>query len=385
MRETSWATLARQIFSSRQLYEQVVDLFANHLHVAIPSDDWDTTPSYVTDVLREHAFGTYRDMLRAAMRHPAMLRYLNNDVSTKTHVNENLGRELLELHTVGLAGGYTEDDVVASARVLTGRSVQDGTFLYRAERHHTGPLTVLDWSDPNATAEGGLAVGDSYLDHLARHPATARTLATKIAVRFVSDAPPASLVDRLAATYLEHDTDIRAVLAVLFRSSEFWASVGLKARRPLDDAVGLARVLDIGQGADLPAAVTSLYWELSSAGHTPFGWDPPNGFPDVAPAWINAGGMVNRWSLHRSLVNNWGGRWVVPAATDEVPAEAGSTTGAWIDALAERYLGQPMSAAHRSAVLAAAEALGSDPLTEPERLARVVLPLLVDSPYFQLR
>jgi len=228
--QTAQATLARQILSQRQLYEQVVDVMANHVHVAVPCEAWDSAPSYIAEVIRPHAMGRYRDLLLAAMRHPAMMQYLNNDVSSKALVNENLGRELLELHTVGL--GYTEADVVASAKVLTGRMVENGSFRYRPEYHWTGPLRIMGWASANPTAAEGLAVGDDYLTYLAGHPSTARNIARKLAVRFVSDSPPASLVDRMAAAYLAHDTDLRAVLDCLFRSPEFWASTGQKTRRP---------------------------------------------------------------------------------------------------------------------------------------------------------
>ncbi|TQJ08676.1 DUF1800 domain-containing protein [Lapillicoccus jejuensis] len=383
---TGQATLARQVFSRRQLLEVVVDVMADHLHVACPSEGWDTVPSYVTDVIRPLAMGRYRDLLKAAMRHPAMLGYLNNDVSSKSLVNENLGRELLELHTVGRGAGYTEADVVASAKVLTGRSQSGGVFAWKPTMHWVGPLTVLGWSSPNASAADGLAVGDSYLDYLAGHPATARTIARKLAVRFVGDDPPAELLDRLAAAYLANDTSVRAVLQTLFRSAEFWASVGQKTRRPLEDVVGTARVLDLKPGTDTAGVLQVLYWMVRSNGHAPLGWGPPNGYPDVAAAWGNAGSFVQRMTIHRGLVNGWWKGVTTTPVLQLVPVTPGMTAGQWVDALSVRLLGQRMTTAHRDAVLGfAPQVTAASPMVNASWYAWGLVPLLLDSPYFQLR
>ena len=383
---TAQATLARQVFSRRQLFEIVVDVLADHLHVACPSEGWDTVPSYVTDVIRPNAFGRYRDLLKAAMRHPAMLGYLNNDVSSRTLVNENLGRELLELHTVGRDAGYTEAEVVASAKVLTGRSQSNGLFAYKAGMHWVGPLSVLGWSSPNPTAAGGLAVGDSYLDYLAGHPATARNVARKLAVRFVSDTPPSALLDRMAAAYLANDTSIRAVLQTLFRSPEFWAAVGQKTRRPLEDLVGTARVLDLGPGSDTASVLTTLYWMVGSNGHAPLGWGPPNGYPDVAAAWSNAGSFVQRMTIHRGLVNGWWKGVRTTPVLDLAPITTGTTAAQWVDALSVRLLGQTMRTAHRDAVVAYAPSVSpTTSAVNASWYAWSLVPLLLDSPYFQLR
>ncbi|MGL5864572.1 MAG: DUF1800 family protein, partial [Dermatophilaceae bacterium] len=223
--ETGQMTLGLQVHSSRQLYEVVVDVLANQLNVATPSDNvWDSVSDYNRTVIRTHAFGKFEDMLLAAMRHPAMLRYLNNDESERESVNENLGRELLELHTVGVLSGYTETDVRNSAHILSGRTFvwETGQFEYKEERHwNKGAVKVLGFSDPNTG--DGLAMGDAYLTYLARHRGTAQTVARKLATRFVSDNPPTSLVDRLAQTYLDNDTAIVPMLRTLFASTEFWA------------------------------------------------------------------------------------------------------------------------------------------------------------------
>ena len=341
MLDTTQATLARQVFSDRQLYEIVVDVFANHLHVPLPGEQWHTSPSYLQDVIRKHAFGRYEDMLLAAMKHPAMLNYLSNDESRAADVNENLGRELLELHTVGRAAGYTEAMVRSSAKIMSGRGAWDpdtGQYFFRAPWHWTGRVKVLGFTHANASIYRGEAVGDAYLRYLARHPATARTIARKLAVRFVSDTPSASLVNRLAHVYLTHGTSIRAVVDAIFKSSDFWAAVGVRMRRPLEDAVGSLRVLDVQRAAQMKTPLGWLYWNLNDAGHTPHGWGPPNGYPDVAAAWLGAGAMLQRWNLHRAFVTGGGSSfgWTPPSKL--VPRTAGMTTMQWTRAVSRLLL-----------------------------------------------
>ncbi len=381
---TAQATLARQVLSQRQLYEQVVDVMTAHLHVAMPCEAWDTAPSYPMQVIRPYALGRYRDMLLAAMRHPAMLQYLDNDSSSPRVGDEHLGRLLLEQHTVGASAGYSEADVTASATVLSGRSVADGRFAYQPESHRTGPVSVLGWSSANGTAAGGLHVGDDYLTYLAEHPSTARTIALKLAVRFVSDEPPASLVDRMAAAYLSHDTDLRAVLDCLFRSPEFWASTGQQSRRPLEDVVGAARVLDMRPGPGTRTVIETLFWVVRAASD-PVVWDPPGGYPGVAAACDDAGGLITRWTLYRALVNDWWQGMTVTPLLDLAPVGPGTTAGEWIDALSRRLLGQTMTTDRRDAIVAMAGIGPSDPADLASAHAWTLIPLVLDTPYFRLR
>jgi uncharacterized protein (DUF1800 family) len=390
MNEYAQATLTRQLWSRRQVFEVMVDFWANHLNMPMPSDSaWDVGTSYHNDVIRAHALGSFTDMLLAAMRHPAMLSYLDNNKSTKTAVNENLGRELLELHTVGVGGGYTEDDVRNSAYILTGRTIDGdtGAFRYDPKRHWTGAVTVLDFSHPNPSAAGGLDVGDAYLRHLAAHPATARSIARKLAVRFVADNPPAELVDRLADVYLKSGTAIHPVLWALFSSTEFWASVGQKTRRPLENVVASARVLGVGPGANHEATkkgINGMYWSLDQLGHRPLAWGPPNGYPDVQPAWASAGGMLQQWNRHRALVQGW---WKELGHTKPEQLVQAGTVGEFVDGLCDRLLFQRMLPAHREALLAflgepADKAFARSNL---KGMAGHLAPLVLDSPYFALR
>ncbi|MGN6502917.1 MAG: DUF1800 domain-containing protein, partial [Pseudolysinimonas sp.] len=349
MLDTAYAALGMQIFSKRQLFETTVDIMANHLHVPIPGEQWATSPDFLKNVIRKYSFGKYSAMLRAAMRHPAMLNFLNNDESRKEHVNENLGRELLELHTVGIGGGYSEDDVKNSARILSGRSWEGwlegrrstyGQYRFNTRDHYVGPVTVLGFTHANATASGGEAVGDAYLNYLAHHPATAQKIARKIAVRFVADNPSQDLVNRLAAVYLKYDTDIRKVVAAVFRSSDFWAASGTRMRRPLEDAVGTARALGVRRGTKLRNALSNLFWSLSESGHTPYGWLPPNGYPDVAAAWLGGGAMIQRWNIHRNFM--WWDYGFSRTPIHQIITQTSTLTAErWLRSMALRLLGVP--------------------------------------------
>jgi uncharacterized protein (DUF1800 family) len=385
--QTAQASLARQVFSSRQLYEIVVDIFSNHLHVPIPGEQWHTAPSYLTTVIRKYALGTFESMLLAAMKHPAMLNFLNNDESRKANVNENLGRELLELHTVGRTAGYSESSVRASAAILSGRTWdwQKGSYRYDPAEHVTGPVRVLGFTHSNATGKGGEAVGDAYLRYLARHPLTARAIARKIAIRFVSDTPSDDLVGRLARVYLASGTSIRATVEAVFLSSDFWRSVGTRMRRPLEDAVGTLRVLDVKEASGMATPLSWLYWNLDQEGHTPHGWQPPNGYPDVAAAWLSGGAMIQRWNLHRTFVYGWWAHLGYTKPSKLVPRTANMTTGAWTRAVAIRLLGVAPTSHHLAAVMQGAKLRSSDPAPTDDWRCGKVATLLLDSPYFQLR
>jgi uncharacterized protein (DUF1800 family) len=393
MLQTAYASLGRQVFSNRQLFEVTVDVFANHLHVPMPGEQWATSPGYLKNVIRKYAFGKYSSMLRAAMRHPAMLNFLNNDESRKEHVNENLGRELLELHTVGIAGGYSEDDVKNSARILSGRSWEGwlegrrstyGQYRFTKNDHYVGPVKVLGFQHANATASGGEAVGDAYLDYLSHHPATAQKIARKIATRFVSDSPSQDLIDRLAAVYLRYDTDIRQVVKAVFLSSDFWSAIGTRMRRPLEDAVGTARVLGVTRGKKVKKALGNLFWTLDESGHTPYGWLPPNGYPDVAAAWLGGGAMIQRWNVHRAFIW-WGFEFGRTEAHKLVTQTSTLTADAWLRKIAMKLLGVPMSEEHLAAVLAGSDLRPGDIMrTQWWKSGRAVA-LVLDSPSFQLR
>ncbi|HEY3008473.1 MAG TPA: DUF1800 domain-containing protein [Micromonosporaceae bacterium] len=388
MFELGRATLARQFWSRRQLHEVMVDFWSNHLNVTNPFDGgWDTRTAYDRGVIRAHALGRFADMLHASARSPAMLRYLDNADSHRRSVNENYGRELLELHTVGVDSGYTERDVRHSAYIMTGRTVtEEGEFRYEAARHWIDPVRVLGFTHPNPSRSKGLQVGDEYLRYLGTHPATATNIARKLAVRFVCDNPPQTLVDRLAKSYVDNGTAIVPVLDTLFRSLEFWIATGLKTRRPLENVVATVRALGIAPGSDAGAAVESLYWQAQSLGQAPLAWAPPNGYPDVAGAWDSAHAMLGAWNSHRALVQGWHKGLAYPKLEGLVGRRP-STTGAYLDALAERLVFQPLAGRDRAALLRFLDAKEGTRVRGPSLGGRLghLTPLLFDSVYHALR
>ncbi|MBC3762888.1 DUF1800 domain-containing protein [Quadrisphaera oryzae] len=365
MTELGFLTTARYAWSRRQLFEVVCDFWSNHLNVTSPSSDvWDSRHDYDAAVIRRHAFGSFEAMLVASAQHPAMLRYLDNASSTKAHPNENYAREVMELHTVGVAAGYGEDGVRAAARVLTGLTVgEDGGYAYDPKRHDTSAAAVLGWSTPAHSAADGEAVATSLLRHLARHSATATAVARKLAVRFVSDDPPASLVSRLAGVYTAGGTQVLPVLRALFASEEFWASAGRKTRRPLEGYLAAVRATGSTPGATGRGGIDDLYWQCREVGQAPLAWAPPNGYPDVAAAWRSAGGTMSRWNATTNVVNGWWPKALVRLpATSVLPDPLPSTFGALVDALVLRLLGRPATTTERAALLAFTEHGAGDAL-----------------------
>jgi uncharacterized protein (DUF1800 family) len=349
------ATLARALWSKRQLLEVMTEFWSNHFNILTPNGDaWDLKTVDDREVIRKNALGSFSDMLLASAQSPAMMRYLSLATSTVDSLNENYGRELLELHTVGIDAGYTHDDVINSARIMTGYTEGvHGEFAYRNDWHYVGPVKVLNFTDPNADEFAGLTLIPRYLKYLATHPSTARHLATKLAIRFVSDTPSAALIDSLASVYLANDTAIAPVLRALFTSAEFGASIAQKTRRPMEDLIAASRMMGVAPAAGDANSLGSLYWLLGTLGQAPFGWHPPDGYPDVAGAWLSAGGMLRRWNGHASVTGGWMQDGMsTPAVTTLLPAPAPATIGALVDSLSTRLLGTKLTGTQRSAVIA---------------------------------
>ncbi|MFI5494729.1 DUF1800 domain-containing protein [Actinoplanes sp. NPDC051859] len=393
MYDVCGATLARAVWSERQLFEVMVDFWSNHLNVTCPSDDvWDSRPDYDRSVIRKYALGRFADLLKASAKHPAMLTYLDNRFSTRAAPNENYGRELLELHTVGL--GYHESDVKHAARLLSGMTVswENGRYRYDAREHATGAVQIMGFRHANTTATGGEAASMALLDHLALHPATAKRIATKLCVRFVADVPPAALVTRLMKVYLDNKSAIAPVLRALFTSAEFAASVGAKTRTPYEDVVATVRALGYGPDKSGTKGIRGLYWMTEEAGQAPLGWKPPNGYPDVATAWASPSGQVIRWNAHLNVAAGW---WpnTLQRPSSLVSAFAGATRpatyGALIDAVATRLLGRSVAPAHAEALAAFFGKKLASPLRAGDAAADWQFPwlmaLLLNSPYFALR
>ncbi|MBD8870018.1 DUF1800 domain-containing protein [Nocardioides donggukensis] len=300
--------IARRITTRRQLLEVMTEFWEEHLHVPVNGDAAFVWRRSYGDLIRSHALGRFDEMLTDAITHPAMLIFLDNAVSTKKAPNENLGRELLELHTVG-RGNYDEADVKDSARILTGWRVdlwKTWAPSYRPEDHATGPVAVMGFSDANADPDGR-ALTRRYLRWLARHPATAHRLATKLAERFVSDTPSAGLVEHLASVYLDHDTAIAPVLRALVESTEFAGSAGAKVRDPAADVVATWRVL--GAKARRPEtdqdAANARLWQCSALGLRPHSWPRPDGAPADNTAWSSPARVLASFEMHYTMSGGW--------------------------------------------------------------------------------
>ncbi len=330
-RELRHAVLLRALWSRRQLHQRMVDFWSDHFNVWIGKGL--TLPylvPYVRDVIRPHAMGRFVDLLRATAQSPAMLHYLDNARSRGDNPNENYGRELLELHSVGVDAGYTNEDVRNASLLLSGWTIgEDHRFRFRPEWHHEGPLRVMDFA---SAGTGGQADGLALLDHLARHPATARFLAYKLCRRFVQDDPPEALVESAADIYLANDTAIVPVLRHLLGSATFWESAGKKLRRPFDYLVAVLRVL--GASPETAGGSDAARWLqdwMARLGQPLFEWLDPDGYPDRAAAWLGSEALRQRWGFAGTLAHGWTRGVAVDLSgllPDPLPATAGELVGA---------------------------------------------------------
>ena len=297
----SWIMM-RRLITNRQVEEMMVDFWSNLLHVASPdSESWLWRVEYA-QMIRKYALGTFDALLHEAVTHPSMGLYLNNVESTATAINENLGREILECHTVGVDAGYTEKDVINSARILTGFHVdQRATWAasYIPGNHWVGRVKVMGFSSPNAKPDGR-PVLDKYLSYLAHHPATATRICRALAVRFVSDNPSKALVESLAGIYLDSDTDIKPVLRAIVASAEFRSSAMQKVRTPVEDAVATWTAVGavVTQPHDIHDAANQFINVSKAIGQVVYDWPTPDAFPDVAPAWTGSGRILGSMRTH---------------------------------------------------------------------------------------
>ncbi len=308
-RDVASARLVRAVHDERGLREVMVDFFANHLSVfALKGPTGGLLPHYAREVIEPHALGRFPDLLLASARSPAMIFYLDNWRSSapgglfrrgKGGINENYARELLELHTLGIDGGYTQEDVVQTARVLTGWSLEsrrNPAFRYRPGLHEGGAKSVLGARVPGS----GVEEGEALLQRLALHPSTARHLSRKLCARFVCDAPPEPLVERAARRYLEAEGDVRPVLREILLSRELVAPEHRKLKTPLRWFASALRAHDGETQGGAPALLL-----LARLGEVPYFARTPKGFPEDASRWIDPGSMLQRISLAFALA---GGR-----------------------------------------------------------------------------
>ena len=344
--------ILRATYTNNQLQELLTDFWFNHFNVSLNKNQCaEFVPAYERDVIRPNVFGKFEDLLLATAKSPAMLMYLDNFSSMGVNeqmttgfpakagpnaqqkaknvkgLNENYAREVMELHTLGVDGGYTQNDVTQAARVLTGWTiypmgdraygsqmkqladrmgqanftkrgfVRDGDFLFAANRHDTKEKVVLGKKFP---AGGGYEEGVELLKMLADHPSTARFISRKIAVRFVNDNPPQALVDRMAKTFTATNGDIRQVLITMVSSKEFWSKQALreKTKSPFELAISAVRSLD----AEINAPYMLYTW-ISKMGQKMYYYQAPTGFPDKGQYWINTGALLYRMNFGLALAS----------------------------------------------------------------------------------
>lgn len=385
-------SILRRVYSNRPVLHTMVDFWADHLHVPSAGEIcWPSRSDYEA-MLFTRALGKFEDLLVAATLHPAMQLFLDNWRSQPGAPNENQGRELLELHTVGRGAHYTEDMVKASARILSGYTLHwPNAFdvYYNPNLHTTGPVTVLGFSEANASADGR-AMCDRYLRYLARHPATARNIATKLALKFVSDTPSPALVDHLAYVYTSSGTSITAVLKALVESSEFLASAGQKVRTPIEDFVATIRVLGIQAHAgnsDTDFAVAAHHYHGSIP---PYLWPRPDGSPAENAAWCGASRVKESLRTHWALSAGW---WptsgaTLRAKTSWVP-QSPMRFDLYVDHMSRSLLGRRSTATLLKRCCLALDRTPSSTVTRTSHVATWAFPFLTsclfDSPQHMYR
>ncbi len=333
LQELQAQKLLRAVYSERQLNEVMVDFWFNHFNVFYGkgADRWLTT-GYEMSAIRPNSLGKFKDLLLATAKSPAMLFYLDNFQSSspdavlpgqrrlnqrrqqmpqqvpqqlrnrKPGINENYARELMELHTLGVDGGYTQKDVQEVARAFTGWTIEqprrNGQFIFRPRMHDRGEKVVLGQRIPSG---GGIEDGEKVIEILSRHPNTARFISTKLVRRLVSDNPPQSLVDRVAAAYTKTDGDIREMLRVIFTSPEFFSTQSYRAKikSPFELAASAIRAL----GADI-TSTQQLAQFVAKMGQPLYLYQPPTGYPDRAEQWVNTGALLERLNFGLALSTN---------------------------------------------------------------------------------
>jgi uncharacterized protein (DUF1800 family) len=311
--QATYAELARAIYSNRQLQEVMVDFWFNHFNVFGAKNAINLWLNDYENVLRTHALGNFRDLLEVTASHPAMLIYLDNQLNTAPDspgikgiyqgLNENYARELMELHTMGVDGGYTQDDIIALARIFTGWSVDyqgkigdKNGFVFNNNRHDQGEKIFLG----HKITANGQQEGEQALDILATHPATAHFISYKLAQYFVADQPPEYLVDNLATKFLDSNGNIKIVLDTLIHSPEFNDPryYKQKFKTPYQYIVSLARMSEVQQ-PDL-MRIKGMLGQLSMPMYLCV---PPTGYKNTQEAWLNPQSMLQRIGFATAIAN----------------------------------------------------------------------------------
>ena len=329
--EARTRSILRDLYAPDQLREQMTWFWFNHFNVQAGKRDVRAMVGDYEEAVHAHALGRFRDLLAATLHHPAMLRYLDNDQNAAGHINENYAREIMELHSMGVGSGYSQADVQELARILTGVGVnlkpdapklkpawqplyvRAGLFEFNPARHDFGDKHFL-----GHTIKGsGLSEVDQALDLIARSPATAHHVSEGIATYFMGDAPPAAVVDRMAATYQHSDGDIAQVMRTMVRSPEFPASLGHAFKDPVHYAVSAVR-LAYGDRVILNAQPV-IGW-MNRMGEGLYNHETPDGYPLASAAWSGPGQLATRFDIARQIGGGSSGLFRPASATADQPA-----------------------------------------------------------------
>ena len=369
--ELRQATFLRQAYSKRQLYELMVEFWSDHFNIYIEKGNCFYLKT-VDDraVIRKHAFGSFRDLVWASAHSPAMLIYLDNQANEKGSPNENYARELMELHTLGVDGGYSQQDVMELARCLTGWGVKEhfwlGDFVFKEDSHDTGTKKVLGMTIPNA----GVKEAEQVIEALVAHPSTAHFIVTKLARRFLADDPPPEIVEKAARTFLNTKGDIKSVLRVLLLDGLPLA--GPKYKRPANFILSALRMLNAETDG------TGVQDYLLRMGQSYFNWPTPDGYPDHSAAW--QGNLIPRWQFAFEFIRNEikGTKHNLNALMN---VSASDSLRDDLDAVASLLLGAPLAPLARDELMDSVLAAGA---SEEETL-QIVIAGLIASPAFQWR
>ncbi|HLJ23847.1 MAG TPA: DUF1800 domain-containing protein [Candidatus Acidoferrales bacterium] len=406
------AKMIRAVYSERQLSEQLADFWFNHFNIFVYKDldRWYLIP-YERDAIRPHVLGKFRDLLEATAKSPAMLFYLDNSSSAdpeafarlklhpvhvrpgeklpplgaKRGLNENYGRELMELHTLGVDGGYTQDDVIAVARAFTGWTIvsprENPAFYFDERIHDPDPKRVLG----KKIKAGGIKDGEQVLDLLSKNQQTARHISLQLAEHFVSDDPPAALVARMAKTFEKSKGDIRAVMTTMIYSPEFWSQAAFRAKvkTPFELVASTARAL----GADVDQPLQLAQW-VARIGEPLYQCLPPNGYSYKAAAWVSTGALLNRVNFAVALTSNKV-RGAQVDINSLVGADVGANSGLALQRIEGEFLAGQISDSTRITLekeMTEPRILGAkldDPVTHVN--VSLITGLVLGSPEFQKR
>ena len=417
--ELQQAKVLRAVYSERQLEEVMTDFWFNHFNVFIYKDqDQYFVTTYERDVIRPNALGKFRDLLGAVAKSPAMLFYLDNWLSIGPNsqaagvkpgqqppapgnpnkgLNENYGRELMELHTLGVDGGYTQADVTQVARVFTGWTIQPMDqgwgFVFDPRRHEPGPKIVLGKTIP----ENGINEGLQVLDMLCKSPATAKFIATKLARRFVSDDPPPRLVQAMANEFLATDGDIKEVLRTMIFSEQFWspAVYRKKVKTPLEFVASAVRATGTQVQNPMP-----IVQSLNKMGMPLYQMVPPTGYSTKSEAWMNSDALLERLNFSVSLTS--GGMSGVnfdplrllalgllarSPKEEIVPVNTSGGTDAAVSLVEAALIGGDISKSTDKAIRKSLDdpAIGSHLLDDPAKPLATIIGLTLGAPEFQMR